>query len=155
MSEYQTDLQPLRDLLDKWGVEHFTAEELTLLDNPKWTGPRHVCPPSQELRHIYSTIRLADRIRELWGAPIVVTSGYRPPEYNDLVGGSPRSQHLRFRALDLHPADGRIDEFTELVEACIEVADLYATATGFGKYDSFVHIDIGCEHDDYRRWDSR
>ena len=33
--------------------------------------------------------------------PVHITSGYRPPEVNRLVGGSPRSQHLQGLAADI------------------------------------------------------
>ena len=33
--------------------------------------------------------------------PIIITSGYRPPELNRLIGGSPSSQHLTGQAADI------------------------------------------------------
>jgi len=42
-----------------------------------------------------------DPIREAYGSPIYVNSGYRCKELNKLVGGSPRSQHVKGMAADL------------------------------------------------------
>ena len=42
--------------------------------------------------------QLLDPIREAWGEPIVVSSGYRCKELNTLVGGAKNSHHL-LRAL--------------------------------------------------------
>lgn len=40
-------------------------------------------------------------LREAFGCPIYVSSGYRGPELNRAIGGSLRSQHMEGRALDL------------------------------------------------------
>ena len=42
-----------------------------------------------------------DPIREKFGKPITVTSGYRCEKLNKLVGGKPNSQHLKGQASDL------------------------------------------------------
>jgi len=42
-----------------------------------------------------------DPLREAYGKPIRVTSGYRCPRLNRLVGGSPNSQHMCGEAADL------------------------------------------------------
>ncbi len=42
-----------------------------------------------------------DPLREAWGKPITVTSGYRCPELNRIVGGSKTSHHLRGMAADI------------------------------------------------------
>ncbi len=45
--------------------------------------------------------RLLDPVRELWGAPLGVNSGYRCAELNEAVGGAPSSQHLAGEAADI------------------------------------------------------
>ena len=40
-------------------------------------------------------------VRDAFGCPIYVSSGYRSPELNRAIGGSKRSQHVEGRALDL------------------------------------------------------
>ena len=42
-----------------------------------------------------------DPIREAWGNPIAVNSGYRSLALNVAVGGSPSSQHLTGEAADI------------------------------------------------------
>ncbi|QNP28836.1 hypothetical protein IAR63_13260 [Cylindrospermopsis curvispora GIHE-G1] len=37
-------------------------------------------------------------VREKFGSPIRITSGYRPPAVNSSLGGARNSQHLYFRA---------------------------------------------------------
>ena len=45
--------------------------------------------------------QLLDPIREAWGKPIIVSSGYRCKELNALVGGVKNSHHLLGCAADL------------------------------------------------------
>ena len=42
-----------------------------------------------------------DPLRQLYGAPIMVTSGYRSPAVNAAVGGAAHSQHLLGEAADI------------------------------------------------------
>ena len=46
-------------------------------------------------KHVFQPLRNA------FGCPIYVSSGYRGPELNRAIGGSKRSQHMEGRALDL------------------------------------------------------
>lgn len=59
--------------------------------------------------YVENAIRLAKAwggVREAFGSPIAITSGYRPPRVNSSVGGVRNSQHLYFRALDMKPLNG-------------------------------------------------
>ena len=42
-----------------------------------------------------------DPLRQLYGAPIMVTSGYRSPAVNAAVGGAAHSQHMLGEAADI------------------------------------------------------
>ncbi len=42
-----------------------------------------------------------DPLRQAWGRPLTISSGYRCPELNKSVGGSPTSHHLRGMAADI------------------------------------------------------
>ena len=42
-----------------------------------------------------------DKVRELWGKPIGVNSGYRSADLNMAVGGAKNSQHIRGEAADI------------------------------------------------------
>lgn len=42
-----------------------------------------------------------DKVREMWGRPIIVNSGYRCEELNKAVGGSAKSQHRMGKAADI------------------------------------------------------
>jgi uncharacterized protein YcbK (DUF882 family) len=86
-------------------------------------------------------------IRTLTGKPIRVTSTYRSPEYNALIGGSESSQHLYGRAIDFQWITNNEDELTRFhteldSEGSQLKEDLYNIGVrGFGYYKTFVHID--------------
>jgi len=40
-------------------------------------------------------------VRDLWGAPVFVSSGYRCPQLNKIVGGASNSQHMTGEAADI------------------------------------------------------
>lgn len=52
--------------------------------------------------NIIFTLEKLDAIREEYGLPLYVTSGYRCPELNTKVGGKETSQHLKGQAADIN-----------------------------------------------------
>lgn len=147
----------LDSLLDDAGIEFFGAAELGRLHDPNWTGADRSLPSEAHLPRIIKTLRLADEIRRIWGGPIQVVSGYRPAEYNAHVGGSPRSQHIEFRALDLQPTDDfDLDRFFAIVRSVVAGARVSGRNVGLGLYfegeGSFAHIDVGARTGHQRSW---
>lgn len=55
-----------------------------------------------------------DPLREKYGKPIVVNSGYRCPKHNLAVGGVVNSQHMKGEAADLCCADNK--RLAEIIE---------------------------------------
>lgn len=69
-----------------------TAKRLGIDNTPdEWT--------IQNLKQI--AINVFQPLRDAFGFPIYVSSGYRSAELNTAIGGSARSQHVEGRALDL------------------------------------------------------
>lgn len=63
---------------------------------------------SQVLGNIKALVsNVLDPLRAIIGRPIIITSGYRSQQVNELVGGSKTSQHLSGKAADIH-----IQEYT-------------------------------------------
>ena len=149
------DLAALDAYLDKAGVKHFSAKEITHLNSARAGEPVHAVPPADLWPNIRLTLLAADAIRAKYGAPVVVVSGYRPPKYNERVGGEPASYHMRFGALDIRPAKGcgtaeAYDAFAAICEdCCVALANAVGgdVHTGVGRYPSpgkrWVHIDVG------------
>ena len=54
----------------------------------------------------YIAIRIFELVREHFGKPIHISSGYRSPALNKAVGGSKNSQHVVGQALDIQGTAG-------------------------------------------------
>ena len=82
-------------------MKYFTIKELTRSDTARWLGIDNTPPPSA-VRALHELVdHVLDPLREAWGGPIRVNSGYRCPELNQAVGGTPGSQHQRGEAADI------------------------------------------------------
>lgn len=81
----------------KW----FTISELCRSDKASKLKIDNTPTPGieQNLKRLVANI--LDPLREAWGSPIDVTSGYRCPELNKAVGGVKNSQHLTGQAADI------------------------------------------------------
>lgn len=71
-------------------------------------------------------------LRDVWGEPMVVNSGYRCPELNKAVGGEEDSQHLLGEAADI-----RCDRPAELAGLAV---DLGLPFDQMILYNEFVHF---------------
>ncbi len=56
-----------------------------------------------------------DDIREAWGKPILISSGFRSKELNERLKGSLTSAHLMGNAVDIVPANGDLISFREFL----------------------------------------
>lgn len=80
--------------------KYFTITELIRSDLAMRRGIDNT-PPAEAHRELHRLIDYLDKVREAYGAPIRVSSGYRSPALNAAVGGKPMSQHLKGQAADL------------------------------------------------------
>ena len=81
--------------------EHLELSELTRSESAKRNGISNM--PTGE--HIANFMLLAEKIfepiREHFGVPIRISSGYRSAELNKCIGGSATSQHSTGEAIDI------------------------------------------------------
>lgn len=82
-------------------MKHFTIAELTRSDIAAARGIDNTIPAEAEANLRRLAENVLDPLRELWGAPIYVNSGYRSAALNAAVGGVPTSEHLSGRAADI------------------------------------------------------
>lgn len=146
-------IDPMRDidiLFRSRGVKHFHPKEVIALG--KRQGSAVVTMPPRELWwHIMPTLNILDRVRDAVG-PVKVLSGYRPPDYNKIVGGARDSMHVHFNAVDWRPVefeDWDIDELAWTVEQVLGSGML--KMMGLGVYQDpnpnddykagFIHMD--------------
>ena len=85
-------------------MKHFTMNEMTRSATAKRKGINNN-PSPQVMQNITQLVeKILDPLREAWGQPIIVSSGYRCPKLNKLVGGA------LIQRLNL-PYDQLIDEY--------------------------------------------
>jgi len=73
-------------------IKSTTAKRLGIDNTPDdWT--------TENLRQV--ALNVFQPLRDAFGCPIFVSSGYRSADLNRAIGGSNRSQHVEGRALDL------------------------------------------------------
>jgi hypothetical protein len=79
---------------------------------------------------VYGCLMLLEPARQLVG-PILITSGFRNPRVNAIVGGVKSSQHLLGQAADIRPKDPR--QFQRLVDflKSHELTDQLLTGNGW------------------------
>ncbi len=82
-------------------MKYFSISELTASATALREGIDN--RPNKCAYHLLHVLvdQLLDPIREAWGEPIVVSSGYRCKELNELVGGVKNSHHMLGCAADL------------------------------------------------------
>lgn len=81
--------------------KYFTIEELTKSSTAKRAGIKNI-PNEKELKNLNNLVdNILDPLREAYGKPIIVTSGFRCEELNDLVNGVRGSQHRTGQAADI------------------------------------------------------
>jgi hypothetical protein len=66
-----------------------------------------------------------NKFRALYGKPMYVSSGYRPPDVNKAAGGGSKSAHLTLQACDFRDADGELKKFVAENPDVLEKCDLY------------------------------
>ena len=82
-------------------MKYFTLRELTRSDTAARKDIDNTPTPTAE-QHLRSLVEhVLDPLREAYGKPIYVNSGYRSPALNSAVGGARNSQHMKGQAADI------------------------------------------------------
>ena len=82
-------------------MKHFTLKELIRSATAQRLGINNT-PPASAVEALHALVdNVLDPLRDAWGGPIWVNSGYRCAELNRLVGGTPYSQHQKGEAADI------------------------------------------------------
>lgn len=104
-------------------TEHFRLEEFA-------------CNNSEAVIISEKLCYVLEAIRSHFGKPIIITSGYRTPEYNIKVGGAAKSQHMLGLAADIKIKGVKPSDIASYARI------LMPTYGGIGIYSSFTHIDV-------------
>lgn len=81
-------------------------------------------------------MQLADKVREHFGVPVIVSSGVRCPKHNAKVGGVTASRHMSGKAMDFCVKGKTSMEVLAYVQKLPEVRYCYAID------GSYVHMDV-------------
>ena len=133
------------------GVSYFTISELTASATALREGiDNRPSKCANQLLHVLVD-QLLDPIREAWGRPIIVSSGYRCKQLNALVGGVQHSHHILGCAADIisgTQADHRrlfklIQQMQQ--EGKIRFTQLIWEGDGRWLHVSYVPSDLRCQ----------
>lgn len=105
-------------------MKYFNINELCV----SGSYPRLVVVPKEgttEYANLKNLIeKMLDPVRERLGAPVRVTSGYRPPKLNKAVGGASNSNHLYGCAADIHTGNDSTDN-VKIIESLLNLGIVY------------------------------
>lgn len=97
-------------------MKHFTIAELCKSDTAMQAGIKNLPNIEQTSNLIALVNNVLDPLREQYGKPIHVNSGFRCDALNKKVGGAATSQHVRGQAADI--TGGSREENQKLFELC-------------------------------------
>lgn len=122
-------------------TDNFTLEELTNSNTANRFGIKN--EPTKEgiskLKVLCETI--LQPIRNEFGKPITVSSGYRSPELNKMVHGAKNSQHCKYEAADIKSSNNK--ELFELIVKMIKNKKITVGQLINECNYSWIHISTG------------
>ena len=124
-------------------MKYFTIEELTRSTTARLRGIDN-SPSQQVINNLIALVdNVLDPLREAWGKPIHVNSGYRCRALNKAVGGVPASQHMRGEAADI-TAGGK--EANRELYSLLRQLNLPVDQAINEKDFSWIHVSYGPRH---------
>lgn len=122
------DLEPIPEDADWTQIKHFERSEF------KCKCGKHCDGFPEEPKH--KLLIAADRVREHFGKPAIVSSGVRCTQHNANVGGVSNSRHLSGKAMDFCVRGLPAATVLAYVQAQPEIRYAYAIDS------NYVHMDI-------------
>lgn len=104
-----------------WTSKYFTLEEMVASATAKRKGISNKPTEGVAINLQRLVKNVLDPLREAYGRPIIVTSGYRSPRLNAAVGGAPRSQHCLGEAADIRTVSDRPEDNKKLRDLLIHL----------------------------------
>ena len=126
-------------------MKYFTIRELI---KSTTAIKRHIDnSPSKEIERSLTALveKVLDPLREAYGKPIIVTSGYRCPKLNAIVGSTPSSQHVKGEAADIKSVADTPEENKKLFDLIVKLKLPFDQLINEHNYDC-VHVSYGARH---------
>lgn len=124
-------------------MKYFSFQEFERSETAYKHGIDNTAPESARKNIAALVDKVLDPLREAWGKPITVTSGYRCPQLNKIVGGSATSHHMRGMAADI--TTGNKVENRKLFQLIMDL-NLPFTQLIDEKNFSWVHVSLDPEN---------
>lgn len=120
-------------------TKNFTLAEFTVSGVAARRGLDNSVPPLH-MENVKDLAHVMQQIRDFLSVPVVINSGYRSPEVNRLVGGSPTSHHRYAAAADwIAPGFGSPLECAKAIAPHMEQWGITQLIHEFG---GWVHLGI-------------
>ena len=108
-------------------------------------------PTAEAAKNLETLVRcVLDPVREAWGSPIIVSSGYRSEALNARVGGAEHSYHLRGMAADIYAKNGYTERLYQLIEHLFCQRKIGITECYYDAKHGYIHIAHNCE--EFNEW---
>lgn len=126
-------------------TKDFTLEELTKSATANRLKINNE-PTEQELNSLLALCRtILQPIRDKYGKPIIISSGFRCAKLNKAVGGSKTSQHVKGEAADIHTTSDTKASNKALFEVIVEMVQKGEITVGqlINEYDyNWLHVSL-------------
>lgn len=125
--------------------KYFTIKELT--KSTTATRLKIDNTPSQEIKENLEALvkNILDPLREKYGEPIIITSGYRCEKLNTAVGGAKSSQHRLGQAADIRTVSDKPENNKKLFDLIVSMKLPYDQVIDEYGYD-WVHVSYSPRH---------
>ena len=122
---------------------NFTLSEFTRTSHRKYLEQNRN-PPEEVVEALRKTAGMLQVIRDHYGSPVSVHSGYRCPPLNSAVGGSTYSQHVVGAACDFHVVGVSLEYVWKWIyqESGIEFGQLILEGWAAGE-PGWIHLSLG------------
>lgn len=101
-------------------MKYFSYSEFEKSETAKLRGINNNIPEEIKSNITEFVENILDPLREEWGSPIRITSGYRSESLNRVLNGSKTSAHTVGYAADIQPVNGKMKEFMKFVEEFLQ-----------------------------------
>ena len=126
-------------------MKYFTIKEMTKSATAQRKGINND-PSIQVCQSLTALIeKVLDPLREAYGKPIIVTSGYRCEKLNKAVGGAASSQHVKGEAADIRSVQDTPEENKKLFDLIVKLGLPFDQLINEYNYD-WVHVSFGARH---------
>lgn len=126
-------------------MKYFTITELTKSATAKRNGIDNKPSATVERKLVALIEKVLDPLREAYGAPIIVTSGYRCEKLNRLVGGAASSQHVKGEAVDIRTVSDKPEDNKKLYDLILKLKLPFDQLINEYGCD-WVHVSYGSRH---------